>query len=255
MKKVRNNHYQARHILRKRFISYSCHFVGFSLGYYFIDRNGKYFEPILDYLRCGELILPVGMRRDHILKEMEFYGILHDFPVDTTPRSATPVQKPAALQPEPGFADALASRHATTIRSDVQRFLEQHWPTIRQKIVTAAAMGQYKLDLWIHPGDDSDWRNRSVAYFVIQDSCALEPLLVALSKLFGLHGCLIHDYGICLWWDAQLTNLRDDNIRNLQESSFGKAGSGQPLFWKHPDMYFLCDIRTTSDKGPTVGHD
>ena len=32
-------------------------------GYYFIDRNGKYFEPILDYLRTGVLYIPSNMSR------------------------------------------------------------------------------------------------------------------------------------------------------------------------------------------------
>lgn len=214
-------------------------------GYYFIDRNGKYFEPILDYLRSGELVILAGMRRDQILREMDFYGIQHDFSSETAPKSATS-QRVGTLESEPGFAKTLAARHATTLRADVQRFLEQHWKTMREKIVAAASAGQFKLDLWIHPGDDSDWSGRSLAYFVIQDSCALEPLLIALAKLFGLHGCLIHDYGISLWWDDVVPTLRDDNIRNLQESSYAKSGTGQPLFWKHPEMYFLCDVRTTS---------
>lgn len=32
-------------------------------GYYFIDRNGKYFEPILDFLRTGVLYIPSNMSR------------------------------------------------------------------------------------------------------------------------------------------------------------------------------------------------
>ena len=45
--------------------------------YYFIDRNGRYFEPILDYLRTGRWALPSHLQHDEklVLAEAEFYGI------------------------------------------------------------------------------------------------------------------------------------------------------------------------------------
>jgi hypothetical protein len=43
-------------------------------GNIFIDRNGKYFEYILDYLRTGELNCPHGTR-SKVLKEAEYYQI------------------------------------------------------------------------------------------------------------------------------------------------------------------------------------
>jgi len=46
-----------------------------SNGYYFVDRNPKYFEPILDYLRTGEWSCPPYLSEEHLLKEADFYMI------------------------------------------------------------------------------------------------------------------------------------------------------------------------------------
>jgi hypothetical protein len=29
-------------------------------GYYFVDRDGEYFAPILEYLRTGDFCIPAG---------------------------------------------------------------------------------------------------------------------------------------------------------------------------------------------------
>jgi hypothetical protein len=44
-------------------------------GAYFVDRNGSYFAPILDYLRNGTLIVPQGLKLESILQEASFYSI------------------------------------------------------------------------------------------------------------------------------------------------------------------------------------
>lgn len=44
-------------------------------GYIFVDRNGKYFEPILDFLRTGELVVERGLNMDMVLREADFYGV------------------------------------------------------------------------------------------------------------------------------------------------------------------------------------
>src|SRR3990167_2775140 len=44
-------------------------------GAYFIDRNGKLFEPLLDYLRSGKLFIPKNISRAAILEEAAFYSI------------------------------------------------------------------------------------------------------------------------------------------------------------------------------------
>jgi hypothetical protein len=44
-------------------------------GYYFIDRDGEYFKPLLSYLRTGELRVPTGMSKMCVEREAHFYLI------------------------------------------------------------------------------------------------------------------------------------------------------------------------------------
>jgi hypothetical protein len=49
-------------------------------GAYFIDREGKYFAPILEYLRTGEVFLPKDMPPQFVAREAQYYGI--DMPIN-----------------------------------------------------------------------------------------------------------------------------------------------------------------------------
>lgn len=44
-------------------------------GAYLIDRSPTYFEPILNYLRCGQLIYDKNVNPQGILEEAKFFGI------------------------------------------------------------------------------------------------------------------------------------------------------------------------------------
>jgi hypothetical protein len=45
-------------------------------GFYFVDRDGEYFKPILSFLRTGELEVPHDMSYNRILREAEYYNII-----------------------------------------------------------------------------------------------------------------------------------------------------------------------------------
>lgn len=43
--------------------------------YYFIDRDGECFKPLLNFLRSGELFIPPNVDPKQVRKEAEFYSI------------------------------------------------------------------------------------------------------------------------------------------------------------------------------------
>jgi hypothetical protein len=42
-------------------------------GYIFIDRDGQYFQPLLEWLRTGDLSIPPGMSVNSVLREADYY--------------------------------------------------------------------------------------------------------------------------------------------------------------------------------------
>lgn len=44
-------------------------------GAYLIDRTYTYFEPLINYLRCGKLIMDPGVNPEGVLEEARFFGI------------------------------------------------------------------------------------------------------------------------------------------------------------------------------------
>ena len=48
-------------------------------GAYFIDRNGKHFEPLLEYLRTGVLEIPATLSRTALAREADYYMVQWQF--------------------------------------------------------------------------------------------------------------------------------------------------------------------------------
>eukprot|EP00571_Detonula_confervacea_P006181 CAMPEP_0172317134 /NCGR_PEP_ID=MMETSP1058-20130122/30620_1 /TAXON_ID=83371 /ORGANISM="Detonula confervacea, Strain CCMP 353" /LENGTH=207 /DNA_ID=CAMNT_0013031615 /DNA_START=29 /DNA_END=652 /DNA_ORIENTATION=+ len=44
----------------------------------FIDRNGDVFSLVLDYMRYGNVVLPVTVPKETFLREMDHYGIVYE---------------------------------------------------------------------------------------------------------------------------------------------------------------------------------
>jgi hypothetical protein len=44
-------------------------------GAYLIDRSPKYFEPLLNYLRTGNLIIDPNVNPEGVLEEARYFGL------------------------------------------------------------------------------------------------------------------------------------------------------------------------------------
>ncbi|CAG9819267.1 unnamed protein product [Phaedon cochleariae] len=69
-------------------------------GAYLIDRSPTYFEPILNYLRCGQLVYDLNVNPEGILEEARFFGIDSIIPMleqiitkEKTPRDSLPLTR------------------------------------------------------------------------------------------------------------------------------------------------------------------
>ena len=50
-------------------------------GNFLIDRSPRYFEPLLNYLRCGKLIIDPGLNVHGVYEEAKYYGVESVIPI------------------------------------------------------------------------------------------------------------------------------------------------------------------------------
>jgi len=84
-------------------------------GYIWIDRNGKVFDVILEYLRTGKLFIPAKVSRDQVEAELDFYQIKPD--VDL---------KEMTRDPEIVSFYELVDKQACKIRNTAAKWLESN---------------------------------------------------------------------------------------------------------------------------------
>uniref|UniRef100_A0A6B2LFW4 BTB domain-containing protein n=1 Tax=Arcella intermedia TaxID=1963864 RepID=A0A6B2LFW4_9EUKA len=99
-------------------------------GYYFIDRNPKYFEPILDYMRTGEWRCPFGLSEEYLLKEADYYMIR------TFVSSKQEIEKCSDQSLEQLIQSVLKSRSDTLYKQELKT--HQHtWEKLERIITTS----------------------------------------------------------------------------------------------------------------------
>lgn len=107
-------------------------------GYYFVDRNGRLFEYVLDYLRNGVLVAPMGVSMECMYRELDFYTIPYrkEDIVETT----SPSKNKEGLKRTTKFIDEI-KQVEPRLSSIAEEFLKLFWPQIFESIRLAAAEG------------------------------------------------------------------------------------------------------------------
>ncbi|XP_050304714.1 BTB/POZ domain-containing protein KCTD9 [Anthonomus grandis grandis] len=86
-------------------------------GAYLIDRSPRYFEPILNYLRCGQLVYNKNINPEGILAEARFFGIESLIPVLESALSTPTASRDKAPLTRRDVIDSLIrSSNATELR-------------------------------------------------------------------------------------------------------------------------------------------
>jgi len=150
-------------------------------GFYFIDRNGRYFEPILDYLRTGNWVQPECLDRRALLEEARFYGIEPNVYTMVTDSSLEEKLNSTAISK---FETALSMDGVKELASYI---CEQFWEaaqrgsavktphilpskeTLKQLIITHGSSTHQGSDLNLGADDDVDCIYSDVYHSAIQN--------------------------------------------------------------------------------------
>ncbi|KAH3761439.1 hypothetical protein Pelo_6741 [Pelomyxa schiedti] len=87
-------------------------------GAFFIDRNGKLFAPILDFMRTGKLFVPPSVSADAVYNEAEYYQI--QLPDRQPPQPTRNQPKPPVIHDFVGICAYKASTYAEETQLSVQ---------------------------------------------------------------------------------------------------------------------------------------
>mmetsp|Transcript_28405 Transcript_28405/g.31565 ORF Transcript_28405/g.31565 Transcript_28405/m.31565 type:complete len:254 (+) Transcript_28405:53-814(+) len=96
-------------------------------GYWFVDRNGKAFEAVLEFLRTGEIFYPSTCTKEQVLREFDFYGI--DVP---------PIEE---VNHPTDFLTEILDLKSKHVPKSVQDFLDDHWATIFEFMKNQVVVG------------------------------------------------------------------------------------------------------------------
>lgn len=189
-------------------------------GAYLIDRSGTYFEPVLNYLRHGQLIRDDGCSLQGILEEARFYGI--DSLVEH-------------LETEIAAGNRLASDFPLTRRDVINSILQTpHTSELRFQGVNLAGADLSKLDL----------RNIN---FKVCTWCVLER---EIDRNYFLYIRPVRLSGSCRPVDGQPERMLPGTRRSVLRLSAGRpAVSGKGVVRQHGG----CQYARVQFRGPQRG--
>jgi hypothetical protein len=104
-------------------------------GYIWIDRNGRIFEVVLEYLRTGHLFVPGDLSYDQVEAELDFYQIK----IDVNQRD-----------PEITAFYSLVDKQASKIRESVSKWLEDNQSKIFGVMKREVKEDSPKTDVTLH---------------------------------------------------------------------------------------------------------
>ena len=167
-------------------------------GCFFIDRNGKLFEVILDYLRTGDLFVPAGLEAKNVEREFQFYQIALPVPTNL----CVPLLQNLMNESEP--------------MKEAEKFLQHSWEEIEECIRRRASSCEdsYRLTCskyWYKLADGG--HNVEVGLknkFKFQKQISLDKIIRCIARLIKKKWGLRTSVSTQRWKEAQRTDYNLD---------------------------------------------